>query len=239
MIRRRAPSAQELALACNLPLLEPLEPERLAAIVGRQGVSLYGEADAALFTAGDPADRFFVVLDGAVRLYAATPDGRETTFALLEAPVSFGEAALFSTGVFPVAATVRPGTALLHIPGKAFLAELSERPELGLQMLRALHRWELRLLQELREAKLMTPVQRLAGFVLALCQNTADTKGPITVRLPFQKGLLASKLGMQPETLSRNLQRLAAAGVTSRGDTIAVRDPVALLRLFRGEVAAE
>jgi CRP/FNR family transcriptional regulator, dissimilatory nitrate respiration regulator len=232
-VQHRAPKAAELAVACGLPILEPMEPTRLAAIAGPAGLARYSE-ETVLFSAGDPADRFFAVIEGSVRLYAATPDGRETTIALLDAPASFGEAAMFSSGVFPVNAAANPGTSLLHLGARAFLAELAAQPELGLNMLRAMRKWELRLLQEIREAKLMSPVQRLAGFLLAL---GGDRRGPHSVRLPFRKALLASKLGMQPETLSRNLQRLAAFGITTSGDTIDVSDPGVLLRLFRGETA--
>lgn len=233
MIRRRAPNPDELALACGLPILEALGTSRVAAIVGATGVAEYDERTD-LFAAGDPADRFFAVLAGSVRLFATTPDGRETTIALVGSPESFGEAAMFSSGLFPVNATAMPGTHLLHLGAGAFLAELDARPELGLHMLQAMRKWELRLLREIREAKLMTPVQRLAGFVLSLC---GDRSGPLTVQLPIRKNLLASKLGMQPETLSRNLQRLAAIGVTSRGDTITVANPAELLQLFRDETA--
>ena len=232
MIQRRAPTAQELDAACGLPLLEPLEPERLAAIVGASGLMHY-TASTPLFSAGDPADRFFAVLSGAVRLHANTPDGRETTIAMVESLATFAEAAMLAFGRFPVNATALAGATLLHIPARGFLAELRSEPGLGLRMLRSLRNWELYLLRELNEAKLLPPVRRLAGFVLSLCD---DHSGPTSVRLPFRKTLLASKLGIQPETLSRNLQRLASIGVTSSGDTVTIDDPATLLQVFRGEV---
>jgi CRP-like cAMP-binding protein len=231
MIRHRGATAAELRRACDLPLLEALEPAALARIAGPGAVAEYTAATP-LFDAGDPADRFFVLLAGSVRLFATTPDGRETTIALQEAPASFGEAAVFSSAVFPVNAASAAGTVLMQVPAKPFLAELAARPELGLAMLRAMRRWEIRLLEEIREAKLMSPAQRLAGFVLSLC---GEQSGPISVRLPFRKGVLASKLGIQPETLSRNLNRLAAAGISTDGDLIHVADTAVLLRLFRGE----
>ena len=233
MIRRRAPSDQELAAAVALPLLQPFAVAELEALLGPSSAALY-EEDTQLFSAGDAADRFFVVLAGSVRLYATIPDGRETTIALITAPATFAEAAMFSSGGFPVNASAAAGTVLLHVAAKEFLAALDSEPERGLEMLRSMRQWELLLLDEIRQVKTKTPLQRLAGFMLSLC---GEREGQVTVRLPVRKTLLARKLGIKPETLSRNLQRLAAAGVTSSGDSVEIPDTAILLRIFRGETA--
>ncbi len=231
MIRRRAPSDQELAAAVALPLLQPFGVRELEALLGPSSLAHY-EEDTQLFSAGDPADRFFVVIEGSVRLYATMPDGRETTIALITAPASFAEAAMFSSGGFPVNAAAAAGTLLLHVGAREFLAVLDSEPERGIEMLRSMRRWELLLLDEIRQVKTMTPLQRLAGFMLSLC---GEREGQVSVRLPVRKALLAQKLGIKPETLSRNLQRLAAAGVTSSGDAVEIPDTAILLRIFRGE----
>ncbi len=231
MIRRRSPSTAELSVAAGMPLLQPLGEQELAAMVGPASAAQY-EEDTQLFSAGDPADRFFLVLDGSVRLYATLPDGRETTIALIAAPASFGEAAMFASGRFPVNGIAGAGSLLLHIGAREFLSALDARPMLGLEMLRSMRRWELRLLEDIRQAKMLSPLQRLAGFMLSLC---ADQDGPVTIQLPVRKRLLAQKLGIKPETLSRNLQRLSAAGITSSGDAVTIPNTAILLRVFRGE----
>lgn len=231
MIRRRPPSMEELSVAAGLPLLQPLGEQDLTALVGPASAAQY-EEDTQLFSAGDPADRFFVVLNGSVRLYATLPDGRETTIALIAAPASFGEAAMFSAGRFPVNGIAGAGSVLLHIGAREFLSALDARPALALEMLRSMRRWELRLLEDIRQAKLMSPLQRLAGFLLSLC---ADRDGAVTIQLPVRKRLLAQKLGIKPETLSRNLQRLSAAGITSSGDVVTIPDTGILLRVLRGD----
>ena len=233
MIRRRAPTDQELATAVAVPLLQPFTVRELETLVGPSSATLY-EEDTQLFSAGDPADRFFVVIAGSVRLYATMPDGRETTIALITAPASFTEAAMFSSGGFPVNAAAAAGTLLLNVGAKEFLGVLDAEPERGLEMLRSMRRWELLLLEEIRQVKTKSPLQRLAGFMLSLC---GEREGEVTVRLPVRKTLLAQKLGIKPETLSRNLQRLAASGVTSTGDTVNIPDTAILLRIFRGESA--
>jgi hypothetical protein len=57
------------------------------------------------------------------------------------------------------------------------------------------------------------------------------------VRLPFDKALIASQLGMQPETLSRSLARLRAMGIAAEGNRIQISD-IATLHRLAGEARA-
>lgn len=230
-MRRRAPTLPEIDIALAVPLLQPIDAHRLARLAGRSGLLDFDE-DAHLFAAGDSADRFYVVIDGSVRLYAVLPNGRETTIAIVNAPASFGEAAMFASGSFPLNASATAGSRIMQIEGGAFLAELEAHPELGLRMLGSMRKWEERLLDELRHAKLLSPVQRIAGYFLSLCG--VDT-GAATIQLPYGKGLLADVLGIKPETFSRNMQRLSLAGVSSRGNRIHISDVERLRRVFRGD----
>src|SRR5262245_47875694 len=152
-MRRRAPTDAELSVALDVPLLQPLDKSRLAALLRPAALAVYDDA-APMFSAGDPADRFFVLIEGSIRLYASLPDGRETTIAVIEAPASFGEAAMFATGVFPVNATAMARSLVLRIGADEFLAELDARPDLAMLVLRSLRRWEMRLLEDLRNARL-------------------------------------------------------------------------------------
>ena len=67
-MRRRAPSDAELAVATGVPLLQPFDQAQLAALLGPGALAVYDD-DAPMFSAGDPADRFFVLIAGAIRLY--------------------------------------------------------------------------------------------------------------------------------------------------------------------------
>ena len=52
-------------------------------------------ADSILFQKGEPASCFYLILHGTVRIYFATPDGREKTIRTFSAPDSFAEAVMF------------------------------------------------------------------------------------------------------------------------------------------------
>jgi CRP/FNR family transcriptional activator FtrB len=75
------------------------------------------------------------------------------------------------------------------------------------------------------DLKCRSPSQRLAAFLLRL----HDSSQPGTVaEVPFSKRQLASRIGMQPETLSRTLQTLAANGLYLRGRQIIVTNREAI-----------
>ena len=181
--------------------------------------------DTLLFSAGDPADRFFIVVAGRVRLFALTPLGKHTTISFIEAGHSFAEAAIFGMRALPVNADVTGGTRLVHVPAAPFIAHLSADPELPFRMLSALARWQSRLFETIAELKTSSPSQRFAAVLLSL---TDLSIGPAVVSLPVSKSVLASRIGITPESLSRVFVRMHDVGVVIDGTTARIGDIGAL-----------
>jgi hypothetical protein len=61
----------------------------------------------------------------------------------------------------------------------------------------------------------------VAEFLLDLC--IIDT-GSCTLKLPYDKTLIAGRLGMMPQSLSRSFNRLRGIGVTIAHDQAAIAD---------------
>ncbi len=169
-------SETDLALVLRAPLFAGIPKDRLLALIDGAGVSSFTETSL-LFSQGDVADRFFLVLDGRVNLFALTDKGDQTIIEVFEKGWTFAEAAMFSSGRFPLNAEVNAGTRLLSIPVAPFLRRLSEHRELAFQMLSALSRWQRHLLIEIAELKSKSPVQRLGAFLLHLAQADDGTAG--------------------------------------------------------------
>lgn len=203
-----------------MALFSGLAPAALAELLASAWVRSYAH-DGLLFSAGDRADRFFIVVQGAVRLFVDDADGNETIIEIIGAGNSFAEAAMFGPGRFPVNGEVMAGSRLITIEAAAFLRRLKENRALGLEMLAAIGRWQLRLMAELRQLTAHTPAQRLGGYLLQLAGVPA---GSAQVRLPYRKSLIASRIGITPESLSRALARLADFGVETHGDRIVIQD---------------
>jgi CRP/FNR family transcriptional activator FtrB len=205
--------ASEVPLFGSLPgatrnrLLENARIERFAA---REMLLQEGEV---------PKD-LHVVLSGIVDL-SCTYKSHECTALIMSAgDISMPAAALFQEH-YLISARALTAARILMIDGKAFRDEARRSPELALGIARIIAgQWRLAL-KIILDLKCRTPSQRLASFLLRLYD--AQTPGTVP-EVPFSKRQLASRVGMQPETLSRTLQTLSANGLYLRGREIVLKD---------------
>ena len=223
--KRLGLSGPELGLIRALPLFSGLAPHQLMTLLEGAAVRSFPRG-ATLFIQGDSADRFFIVLDGWVRLTRTTADGSEMTVALFGKGDSIAEAALFQSGRFPVNGQVVEPSRLVVVPGESFMARLRESTELCLNMMAALSRRLHAFLAQLEQVSTRSTTERVALFLLRLAR---EQTGSCTIELPLDKTLIAARLGMQPETLSRAFVKLRQHGVEVTGSAVAIAD-VAMLR---------
>lgn len=222
-------SAADLDLCAQAPLFAALERADLALLLEQAQAVSYPETGL-LFSQGDASDRFFVVLEGRVNLFALTETGDQSIIEVFDPIATFAEAAMFSSGKFPLNCEVVAGSRLVHVPAGPFLKRLSENRQLAFHLMSGLSRWQMRMIHEITELKSKSPGQRLASFLLALAK---EQEGSAQVRLPITKAVLASRIGIAPESLSRALGRLKAVGVESHGREVVLTDLDALRRLVR------
>lgn len=222
-------SAADLSLCARAPLFAEIAASDLALLLDQAASVSYAETGL-LFSQGDTADRFFVVLEGRVNIFALTETGDQSVIEVFDPIATFAEAAIFSSGKFPLNGEVLAGSRLIHVPAQPFLRRLSENRALAFHLLSGLARWQMRLVREIGELKSKSPGQRLATFLLALAR---DADGETQLRLPVTKSVLASRIGIAPESLSRALARLKAVGVETRGREVVLTDIEALRRLVR------
>jgi CRP-like cAMP-binding protein len=231
LLRRTGMTPVELGLVRRLPLLANLEPARLADLLADAQVREAGRGTV-LFLQGDPADRFYVVLDGWVRLYRETPDGAEITIALFTRGESFAEAAMLASGRFPVCAQVAEPARLLTVPASSFLGALAADKRLCLNMMASMARRLQGFVRQIEALSRRSTVQRLAAFLVKLGEGKSS---PVTLALPLDKTLVAARLGMQPETLSRAFAKLRRLGVETAGAEVRIADLEALRALAENE----
>jgi CRP/FNR family transcriptional regulator, dissimilatory nitrate respiration regulator len=218
----------------SLPLFEGIQPDLLCRLLADAN-TISRPRNTLLFGAGDAADCFYIVLDGAVKLFALSQDGRETIVEIFGPATTFAEAAMLSTGKFPLHAEVIEDATLIRVGRRAFLSTLNSDHSLAYRMLAALIHWNRRLSAEIRDLKELTPWQRVAEFLLA---QSEASEGEAMIWLPFNKEVLASRVGIRRESLSRVLARLKVLGVHTSGNTIHI-DNVGLLRQACCEAGAK
>jgi CRP-like cAMP-binding protein len=217
-------SKEDVETFARVPLFSELTAGSMAELLASSSVHCFS-TDSLLFSAGDPADRLFVVVSGAVRLGILDREGNETIIEVIGSGASFGEGALFASRRYPVQAEALAGTRLVSINGASFIKAMLENKTLAFEMLESLGRWQLRLMAELRQLKLQSPAQRLGLYLLLSVEEAAPDA---SIQLPYRKSLIARRIGITPESLSRALSRLAHFGVESRGETIVIHDVEAL-----------
>ena len=186
---------------------------------------------------GDPADGFYVILDGKVKVYKLAPDGRQQILHVFGPGQAFGEAAMFAGETFPAFAETLAESRLAFFPRDRFLKGLGENPALAFGLIASLARLCRQLTGLIEQIALTDVAGRLARYLtdLARRKGVPLEKGQ-TVRLDIPKGELARQIGTAPETLSRGLARLAAADLIAvDGKVITFRKAAKLEALAGGQ----
>ena len=220
----------DLELVARLPLFAGLRQGELLDLLIDSTMRKYGR-NAVLFLQDEPATHFYVVLEGWIRLYRETPDGHESVIGVFTRGESFAEAAIFQSEVYPVNAGIVEDARLLSIPAEPFLQHLRNNPELCLNILASMSVHLRRLVRQVEQLTVRSSTERLVDFLLKLTPGEADSA---IVELPWDKALIAARLGMQPETLSRSLAKLRRLGVETKGGRVSIRDLPALRQFADG-----
>ncbi len=186
------------------------------------------EARDILFREGDNPETFYCVLSGYVRLYRLSKDGREADIGLFGPGEIFGECLMFMDNCYRMnAQTAESATiARFDIVRVRHLAE--KEPDLAMALMGIMARHLQQARDNVANDRLHTAPQRVANYILENCP--ADQQS-VSFRLPFQKSLLAGKLGLAPEALSRAFSLLKNSGVSVRGRVIQINDVDALRKI--------
>jgi CRP/FNR family transcriptional regulator len=191
------------AVLKNIPLFAGLSGSDLDALqqITRVRECPRGEL---LFSEGERADGFYVVLDGKVKVYKLSNEGKERILHVIHPGGTFAEAAIFGNGLFPAYAEPLLPSRLLFIPREGFLALLEGNSRIAINMIVGLSRFLRQFAQQIEELTFKDVPSRLARYLLDLAKGR-----PTTVELPISKSQLASNLGTVSETFSRTLRKLS------------------------------
>ncbi|MGA9033700.1 MAG: Crp/Fnr family transcriptional regulator [Sulfuricaulis sp.] len=182
-----------------------------------------------LFRHSQPAERFFFLRDGMVKLFRLSPEGDEKIIEIVQPGQTFAEAVMFmgTQGRYPVNAEAVSESRLYAIDQKAFLNLLRESHEASFGLLASLSRRLHMLVNQIESLTLQNATYRLVAYLLE--QIPRDVKTSPEVQLTTPKGVIASRLAIQPETLSRILAKLRSRELIEvHGNHITVRNVHAL-----------
>ena len=163
-----------------------------------------------IFLQDEEARVIHVVLDGWVKLYRVAPSGNEAVVSVFEKGRSFGEAVAFRRARYPVSAETVTDCRLLVISARSLILLIEREPEVALAVISSTFQHLHDLVGQIEQMKARTGAQRVADFLIRLCDCA---EGACTVTLPYDKALIAARLGMKPESLSRAFSKLRMLGV--------------------------
>ncbi|MEQ8286580.1 Crp/Fnr family transcriptional regulator [Thalassospira sp.] len=216
----------------QVPLLAALGEERLKELMRTCRVDRHSRGDH-LFRAGDVAEYFYILLSGHLRLVKTSSQGDQTVMHFLTQAGSFAEAVSFAGRTYPVECQVAEDCEIIAVPRKAYLGILKSAPDVVGDVLASLLRWERFFLEEIYKLRHTRPIQRIAAFLVDFeDRNGALIDGTSGKSFP-EKRQIASRIGITPETFSRSLRKLEAAGAISAGPKLQILDRAALMELAR------
>jgi CRP-like cAMP-binding protein len=220
----------------KLPLLEGVTPEAVRELATQSLVvrSVRGQV---IVRRGERVPSIYAVAFGSVKKRLPRPPGNEVVLGLLGAGTTFGKTAVMLGAASQVDVVALDDTMLVAMRASCVLAMLERNLRFSRNLARALAEHNQALLAELESGRLRS-AQRLAAYLESIAEPAAEP-GRLAARLAVSKTLLAARLGIKKETLSRLLREFASDGMIEvSGRTIAIRDLGALRQMAASAPAA-
>lgn len=214
------PTANDLEIVRRINILRGLNPLMVERLIAPATVLSMREGET-VFRQGDPADAFFIVIEGWVKLYRITLSGEEAVISLFTKGDSFAEAVAFTGQVYPATAEAVSKARIVRIPGSHVVKCIRTVPDIALAMIASVSQHLHNLVYQVEQLKAQTGVQRVAEFLVSLA---GVDHGSCMIALPYDKVLIAGRLGLKPESLSRAFAKLRPLGVEVHSAHVLVQD---------------
>ncbi len=217
-------NSRDKALLLRTPFMSALSGESLVKMLNAATITSIA-ARHVVFREGAPADHFYCVLGGYIRLYRLNKEGREADIRICGPGDTFAECLIFGDDVYRFNAQAAENTTLARFETRNVRMLAEQEPDVSRAIMACLSRHLLNTMDCVANDRLHTAQQRVADYLLKHCPVDG---GSASLRLPFQKSLLAGMLGLAPEALSRAFSSLRRIGVTVRGRIVQIGDVNAL-----------
>jgi len=221
-----------LNIISTIPLFNGLPEDQIVAIkkIAVENKINKGEI---IFSEGDEGNGFFVIVEGRVKVFKVSTEGKEQILHIFGPGQPFGEVPVFAGQKFPANAQAIDKTRVLFFPRASIVNLISANPSLALNMLAVMSKKLIQFAVQIENLSLKEMPARLASYLIFLADE--QNKGDL-VTLKISKGQLASTLGTIPETLSRAFAKLSGQNLINvDGKKITLLDRRALENLAEYE----
>ena len=224
----------DLEVISSIAVFRGLKAETIERIVGPASDMILKRHECIIHQ-GDLATSFYIVIDGWVKLYHSNAAGEESVIEIMTRGGSFGEADSLTGKPHFFSAEAVSNVRLSRIPADHVASSIRDKPDIALAMIASISEHVHYLVQQVAQLKAQSAVQRLAEFLVSL---SPEKYGACTLWLPYDKVLIAARLGLTPESLSRAFARLRSIGVSVDATQVSVSDISRLRQLAEDERGA-
>jgi len=211
----RNPAFDVFSLLVHQPLFRHVPEETLRDWCGyvRERRLQRGEL---LFQRGASAgDAFWLIAVGQIKLAFPAANGNERVLTTLHDKQCFGEAQALLGEPYPYSAEALTDCLLLRVDRSIYAKLQGEMHPLACGLMTGMAARIHDLLHEIEQLSVYSGVERVVSYLLKRCDAHGDParSGSCTITLPMAKQLLASRLNLKPETLSRIFHDLVDDGL--------------------------
>jgi CRP/FNR family transcriptional regulator len=202
-----------VALLKNSLLFSGLNDQDLASLAAITVRRSFAKGET-LFSEGEEATGFYLLVSGHIKMCRVSSDGREKVLHFVRPGETFAEAAFFGDGRYPAESRALEAGEALFLPKQGFMELMTDKPQFGLNLVVSLSLALRRFVRQIEELTFADVASRLASFLLKRAEEKSTCYGGITyLDLGIKKGELAAQLGTASETISRTFRKLKEEGI--------------------------
>lgn len=220
------------SLLTSLPPFSKLERREIRTILEQATSRRYDEG-VAIFTEGAPAERFYLLLDGTIRVVRITPTGEQVTALHIPSGQLFGIAQALGRDTYPATAITASESIALSWPMRLWQGFVAQYDGFATETYKTVGNRVGEMNNRIIEMATLQVEQRVATALLRLVNQTGRKTGDgIEIDFPITRQDLSELTGTTLHTVSRLLSGWEKEGlVMSRRKRITVTNPHALVVL--------
>jgi CRP/FNR family transcriptional regulator len=218
--------ADMLRFSTTFRRLQPADRQRVAEVARAHRYA----KGSTIFSEGEPSDFFMTIVTGRVKVYKATPAGKEVILEIFGPGDPLGATAAYEGRPFPATAVALEDTECLLIPRGGFFALLEQHPSLVRGLLTGLTQRLVELTTRIADLSGARVEARFARLFVKLAKDIGRPgEGGTFIPLTLSRQELADMTGTTIETCIRIMSRWGKEGIVRTDkDGFTILEPDAL-----------
>lgn len=218
------------SLVASLPAFASLSVEQIDRVLSFARSGRHAK-DSEIFTQGEEARFFFLLLSGHVRVVRTAPDGAQVIPRYINEGELFGIAVAMGRSTYPASAVAAVDCVVLTWPNAAWTEFQAQAPAFGAETFRTIGTRLQETQAQVMEMATQQVEQRIAHALVRLVnQSGRKTEEGIEIDFPITRQDIAEMTGTTLHTVSRLLSAWESEGIVrSSRQKVVVANPHALV----------